>query len=74
MFAMIRFPLGEEIPESLKLRVGVADLVARSASYVRRCRKTGVSVRPPCVRIIIDFCRENMNPGHVLEATETLKT
>ena len=48
-------------------------IIARSASYVRRYSKTHVSVRP-FVRKIIDFCREYMNPGHVLEAIETLKS
>ena len=48
-------------------------IIARSASYVRGCRQTDVSV---CVSvwIIIDFCHWYMNPGHVLEAIETLET
>ena len=55
----------------------VANIVfARSASYVRTLVQNSsvrVCVRV-CVKKIIDFCREYMNPRHVLLSTETLKT
>ena len=49
---------------------------ARSASYVRTLvqnSSVSVSVRP-CVRKIITFCREYMNPRHVLLDSGVLET
>ena len=48
-------------------------IIARSASYVRTALQNLSSVRA-CVRKIIDFCEEYMNPRHMLLSTETLKT
>ena len=49
------------------------DVIARSASYVRGCRQTDVSVLSS-VRKIIDFFGLYMNPGHVLQSIGTLQT
>ena len=51
-------------------------MIARSASYVRTVlQNSSVCVCVcVCVRRIIDFCRKDMNPRHVLLSTDTLKT
>ena len=55
--------------------MAVIIIIARSASYVRGCSQTDVSVRSVrFVRKIIDFCEGYMNPGHVQQSIGTLQT